>query len=181
MDVDVTETAPFEPIDHIGIVFQNPEEQIINTRCDVEIAFALESLGLNRETIERRVTDALTTLKITHLKERNPATLSEGEKKKLLFACLCAIEPEVFILDETFEEIDPPSRRLMLDFLKTRGKTALILTAKLLDVYKKYYTRLFLLSSDGIIENEGHEPRGPFLAQSQADGVIPGSWFRKVT
>ena len=179
MDVHVTETEPYESIDQIGIVFQNPEEQIINTRCDGEIAFALESLGLSHTVIERRVTDALTTLKITHLKERNPATLSDGEKKKLLFACLCAIEPEVFILDETFEEIDPPSRRLMLDFLKTRGKTALILTAKLLDVYKRYYNRLFLLSSAGIIENEGREPQGPFLVQSQADGVIPGSWFRR--
>jgi len=179
MGEDATKIEPYESINHIGIVFQNPEEQIINTRCDVEVAFALESIGMSQTTMESRVADAFTTLNISHLKERNPATLSGGEKKKLLFACLCAMEPEVFILDETFEEIDPPSRRLMLDFLKNRGKTALILTAKLLDIYKRYYNRLFLLSSRGIIENEGHEARASFLTRSQADGVIPGSWFRR--
>jgi energy-coupling factor transporter ATP-binding protein EcfA2 len=179
MGEDVSKTEPYELIDRIGIVFQNPEEQIISTRCDVEIAFGLESLGLSRETIEERVDEALSFLNIYHLKERNPATLSDGEKKKLLFACLCAVDPEIFLLDEAFEELDPPSRRLMLEYLESESKTVLILTAKLLDIYSEYANRLFLLSDEGIIENEGQKPKGLFLARSKADGVIPGPWFSR--
>ncbi len=178
MDVDVTQTTPCDSIDRIGIVFQNPEEQIISTRCDSEVAFALESLGLSRDTIEQRVGEALSFLDLSRFRDRNPATLSHGEKKKLLFTCLYAIDPEIFLLDETFEEIDPPSRRRILEFLKKNGKSAIVLSAKLLNLYRDYCDRLFLLSSREIIETRGPEPEGDFLARSRSEGVIPGSWFR---
>jgi energy-coupling factor transport system ATP-binding protein len=176
---DIGRIEPFELIDRVGLIFQNPDEQIITTRSDIEIAFALESLGLDRETMTDRVDQALATGGISHLRKRNPATLSDGEKKKLLFACLCAIDPEVFVLDETFEEIDPPSRAQMLEHLKRTDKTVLLLSSKWLDVYADVADRLYLLSDRGCTEAEKRESAGdgsffagPFSKKCEEAGIL---------
>ncbi|MCK5674841.1 MAG: ABC transporter ATP-binding protein, partial [Spirochaetales bacterium] len=97
-EVPVSNFKPYELIEKIGAVFQDPDEQIFTTTCNTEIAFALESLGLEREEMTRRVNQSLEVLKIDHLRDRNPATLSGGEKKKLLLACMYAANPQIWLL-----------------------------------------------------------------------------------
>jgi energy-coupling factor transport system ATP-binding protein len=105
---------PFELVRDVGLVFQNPAEQLFTSRCESEIAFALESLGVPRRLITRQVGAALRQLGIAHLRQRNPDGLSGGEKKKLALACLQAVDPAVWILDETLEELDAGTKRELL-------------------------------------------------------------------
>lgn len=77
--------APFELIAETGAVFQNPDEQIITTRCDAEIAFPMESMGWTRERIADRIDYAFSCTGIGSLRYRDPATLSGGEKKNSSF------------------------------------------------------------------------------------------------
>lgn len=121
-----------------GIVFQNPDEQLFCTTAEKEVVFPLEAAGMPREEIGRRTDLAFQKTGIEYLRFKKPLHLSGGEKRRLLISVLCASDPEIWILDETLEEIDIRGREEILSFLKASGKTILILTAKMLDIYKKY-------------------------------------------
>ena len=127
-----------------GIVFQNPDEQLFCSTAEKEVVFPLEAAGLPREEIGRRADLAFQKTGIEYLRFKKPIHLSGGEKRRLLISVLCANDPELWILDETLEEIDIRGREEILSFLKTSGKTILILTAKMLDVYKKYADNFFV-------------------------------------
>ena len=126
-DKDILQSPPYALIRDIGLVFQNPDEQLFTTRCDSEIAFPLESLGITKKVMEQRVTYALNSIRLSQYKFRNPAYLSGGEKRRLLIACLLAIDPAFWILDEVLEEIDPDYRSQILLLLKQKKATVLIL------------------------------------------------------
>ncbi|MCL2481405.1 MAG: ABC transporter ATP-binding protein, partial [Spirochaetaceae bacterium] len=149
---DITEERTYNLVTKIGIVFQNPEEQILTTEVESEIGFALESLGHDYDFIKHKTEDVLEKIGISHLKGMNPSQLSGGEKRKLLLASLLALDPEIWVLDETFEEIDPQSRVSLLNLLRDLNKTVFILTSKMLDIYKKYCSRFFLYDGKNLME-----------------------------
>jgi energy-coupling factor transporter ATP-binding protein EcfA2 len=140
----VQESRPFERIREVGLVFQNPAEQLFTGRCDTEVAFALESLGTPTARIERLVREALDGQALPAL--RDPQTLSGGEKKKLAVACLQAADPALWLLDETFEELDSRTRLRLLEGLRAPGRTALITSAKWYEFFAGRVDRVFLLS-----------------------------------
>jgi len=144
------ETRPFERIRDVGLVFQNPAEQLFTARCDTEVAFALESLGRPPAHIEGRVRDALRAQALEAA--RDPQTLSGGEKKKLAVACLQAARPSVWLLDETFEELDSRARLNLLEGLSSSGRTALITSAKWYEFFSGRLDRVFLLSGGRLRE-----------------------------
>jgi energy-coupling factor transport system ATP-binding protein len=109
------------------------------------LAFGLESLGLPRGEMERRVQSALDWMGIRGFRDRDPSTLSGGEKKKLLLACLQAVDPAVWLLDETFEELDDGTRRGLLARLKDGGKTVLIFSARWHEAFGGHVDRCLLL------------------------------------
>jgi energy-coupling factor transporter ATP-binding protein EcfA2 len=144
------ESSPFERVRDIGLVFQNPAEQLFTARCDSEAAFALESLGLPPAQIERRVRGALRGLGIEG--RRDPQTLSGGEKKKLALACLRAADPAVWLLDETFEELDVGTKLHLLERLRASGRTVLITSAKWYELFRGRVDRCFLLAAGRLSE-----------------------------
>jgi len=129
-DTDVLGSKPYDLLEGIGLVFQDSDEQIFTTRCDTEIAFALESLGVPRAEMGARIDRSLELVGLTAFRQRNPTTLSGGEKKRLLVACLAAIDPSVWILDESLEELDTGWKVGILDALKARGATTLIMDSR---------------------------------------------------
>ena len=133
-----------------GIVFQNPDEQLFCSTAEKEVVFPLEAAGLPREEIGRRADTAFRKTGIEYLRFKKPIHLSGGEKRRLLISVLCATDPELWILDETLEEIDIRGREEILSFLKASGKTILILTAKMLDVYKKYADNFFVYDGEAL-------------------------------
>jgi len=91
----------------VGIVFQNPDDQIFSPTVEQDIAFGPTNLGLDPETIHHRVHEALHVVGIEHLAHRVPHHLSGGEKKRVAIAGVIAMEPEVLVLDEPNAGLDP--------------------------------------------------------------------------
>jgi cobalt/nickel transport system ATP-binding protein len=91
----------------VGIVFQNPDDQIFSPTVEQDIAFGPTNLGLDADTIHHRVHEALRVVGIEHLAGRVPHHLSGGEKKRVAIAGVIAMEPEVLVLDEPNAGLDP--------------------------------------------------------------------------
>jgi len=150
-EVQLLEHQPFELLEQVGLVFQHPGEQLFLSRCDSEIAFALESLGISRSEIESRLEDALRAMDLERYRNESPKNLSGGEKKKLLIACLIAVNPQLWLLDETLEELDRDTKAGLLRLLKERRRTTLILSAKWHELFREYVDQVFLME-DGKIQ-----------------------------
>jgi len=91
----------------VGIVFQNPDDQIFSPTVEQDIAFGPTNLGLDEATVAHRVEGALHLLGIEDLRERVPHHLSGGEKKRVAIAGILAMEPQVLVLDEPTAGLDP--------------------------------------------------------------------------
>ena len=99
----------------IGIVFQEPDNQLLFKNVERDIAFGLENLGLPNSYMQRRVAEMMDFLNLNNLRKRNINTLSGGEKQKIVLAGVLAMNPQVLILDEPTSQLDPVAAR---DFLK---------------------------------------------------------------
>jgi len=102
----------------IGTVLQDPERQILGTRVQAEIAFGLENLGRSRPEILAAVGEALETLGIAHLRERETFNLSGGEKQKVALAGVLAMRPSILLLDEPLASLDPASAQETLGIVR---------------------------------------------------------------
>lgn len=89
-----------------ALVLQDPEAQLLCTTVEEEVAFGLRNLGMEEETVSRRVTDALGALGITSLHTRNCESLSTGQKQRVVLAALLAMRPSLLLLDEPFSQLD---------------------------------------------------------------------------
>jgi len=144
---DPRETRPFDSVQTIGVVFQDADEQIFTTRCDTEVAFAMESLGIPLAAMQQRVAESLALVGLSDFTSRNPATLSGGEKKRLLIACLAAVDPDLWILDEVFQELDHTWRTALLELLVTKSKPALFFDSRWTPLYATGFSDLSVLSA----------------------------------
>lgn len=113
----------------IGVVAQDFEAQLFSTSVVAELAFGLEQFGVPSEEIERRVSAALAAVGLGGFEERDPATLSGGEKQRLAIAALLALEPELLVLDEPTTDLDPLGKEEVLSVLhalRARGQTLVV-------------------------------------------------------
>lgn len=117
---------------HIGIVFQNVDEQIIGPRVYDDIAFTLRNEGFSRQETEDRVSEVAAMLGLEDILEKIPHYLSGGQKKKVALAGAVSMMPEILILDEPFDGLDPKSKSEMIDMLNRlngeKGITLVITT-----------------------------------------------------
>ena len=124
----------YETASFVGSVFQNPRTQFFNVDTDSEIAFGVENLALPRKQIEEKVEAATKDLEIENLRGRNIFSLSGGEKQKIAFASVYAMNPSVYLLDEPSSNLDMESvasLREHIKRLKAQGKTVLIVEHRL--------------------------------------------------
>lgn len=101
-----------------GMVFQNPENQIVGTTVEEDMAFGLENLAVERREMEERITAVLEELDMSDLRTRPVAELSGGQKQKLAIASVLVMEPRGFLLDEVTAMLDPQSRANFLDLIR---------------------------------------------------------------
>ena len=112
----------------IGMVFQNPDDQLFMPRIYDDIAFGPRSFGADEEEVSRRVNEALSALHIEHLMERSPLKLSGGEKRAAAIATVLAMRPAVMLFDEPTAFLDPRARRSLMGLMGTLPHTKLIAT-----------------------------------------------------
>ena len=105
-----------------GIVFQNPDNQIVGTTVEEDTAFGPENLGIASKDIWTRITAALTGVGMIAYKEASPNHLSGGQKQRVAIAGIMAMEPECIVLDEPTAMLDPEGRRHVLSLVKALNK-----------------------------------------------------------
>lgn len=116
----------------IGMVFQNPDNQIVANVVEEDVAFAPENLGVPTREIRRRVDEALAAVGMTKFTRHAPHLLSGGQKQRVAIAGVIAMEPECIVLDEATAMLDPVGRREVLDTVhrlnRERGITVVLIT-----------------------------------------------------
>ena len=115
---DFSEDDVFAIRRKVGMVFQNPDNQIVATIVEEDVAFGPENLGLPREEIRRRVDEALETVGMTEYASHAPHKLSGGQKQRVAIAGIIAMKPEVIIFDESTAMLDPRGRREVVDVME---------------------------------------------------------------
>ena len=113
-----TEDDVFEIRKKIGMVFQNPDNQLVATVVEEDVAFGPENLGLLREEIRRRVTEALCLVDMQEYTHHAPHKLSGGQKQRVAIAGIIAMKPDVIIFDESTAMLDPLGRREVVGIME---------------------------------------------------------------
>jgi cobalt/nickel transport system ATP-binding protein len=112
----------------VGMVFQDPDDQLFMPTVRDDVAFGPLNLGLPAEEVEGRVTAALEQVDALHLKERPPHRLSGGEKRAVAIASVLSMSPDILVMDEPTTGLDPHARRLLIQRLDSFEHTKIIAT-----------------------------------------------------
>ncbi|MBO7169787.1 MAG: energy-coupling factor transporter ATPase [Clostridia bacterium] len=112
---DFDEEALFRLRGRVGMVFQNPDNQLVASVVEEDVAFGLENMGVPYEEMHQRVADALEAVGMTEYARHAPSRLSGGQKQRVAVAGILAMRPELMILDESTAMLDPKGRREVLD------------------------------------------------------------------
>jgi len=137
----------------IGVVFQNPDDQLFMTKVYDDIAFGPRNYGVPEPEIAGRIDSILKALGIPHLKERMPHRLSGGEKRSVALASVLSMHPDILLLDEPSSSLDPRARKKLLVILADLPQTQLIATHDL-DMALDICDRVIILK-DGSIRADG--------------------------
>jgi cobalt/nickel transport system ATP-binding protein len=140
----------------VGVVFQDPEDQLFLTSVAQDVAFGPANLGLQKAEIADRVREALAAVGMEGAEERTAHHLSFGQKKRIATATVLAMRPEVLVLDEPLANLDPKARRQLIDILQDLPVTKIIATHDLPVAYELCDRALILdqgrIVADGPIE-----------------------------
>lgn len=114
-----------------GMVFQNPDNQIVATIVEEDVAFGPENIGIEPVEIRRRVDECLEIVEMTEYADKAPHMLSGGQKQRVAIAGVLALEPDIIVLDESTAMLDPKGRREIMDIiveLNNQGRTIILIT-----------------------------------------------------
>ena len=135
---------------HAGIVFQNPDNQMVASIVEDDVAFGPENLGVEREEIGRRIEWALKTVGMEKYRKSTPTRLSGGQKQRIAIAGVLAIKPDIIILDESTAMLDPRGRKEVVDVVKKlnreEGMTVVLIT---------HFMEEALLADRAVVMNRG--------------------------
>ncbi|MBU4479414.1 MAG: energy-coupling factor ABC transporter ATP-binding protein [Candidatus Omnitrophica bacterium] len=112
----------------VGMVFQNPDDQLFMPTVFDDVAFGPLNLGYTKQEAEAKVNEALDTVRMRHLSRRPPYKLSQGEKRSVAIAAVLAMSPDILVMDEPTSSLDPLSRRELINLLKQFQHTKIIAT-----------------------------------------------------
>lgn len=129
---DKSNKKVFEIFSTVGLIFQNPDTQMVSSIIEDDVAFGPENLGLPREEIELRVTESLRAVGMEEYRKHTPTRLSGGQKQRIAIAGVLAMKPKILVLDESTSMLDPDGREEVLNIVlklnKENGITVLHIT-----------------------------------------------------
>ncbi|MFX0068877.1 MAG: energy-coupling factor ABC transporter ATP-binding protein [Promethearchaeota archaeon] len=144
----------YELAQKVGLVFQNPENQLVALNAQRELSFAPENLGLPREEIEKRVEETLDLVGIRELSEKAPYEMSGGEQQQVAIASLLTLKPKILVLDEPTSNLDPVSAKHILELLNELNKSSgitIILIEHRLEMVSKFADRAIILDKGRVV------------------------------
>ena len=112
----------------VGLVFQDPDDQLFMPTVAEDVAFGPLNLGLGRDDVHARVADALAAVRMGHVLDRAPHQLSLGQRRRVAIATVLAMQPRLLVLDEPSANLDPRARRELLEVLDAIDRTMLVVT-----------------------------------------------------
>ncbi|MFD7387828.1 energy-coupling factor ABC transporter ATP-binding protein [Streptomyces sp. NPDC059852] len=137
----------------VGIVFQDPDDQLFMPTVREDVAFGPAAAGLKGPELEARIDRALELVGMAEFKDRPPHHLSFGQRRRVAVATVLAMEPEILVLDEPSSNLDPASRRELADILRSLDVTVLMVTHDL--PYALELCPRSLILSEGVIAADG--------------------------
>ena len=156
------ESKTFAIRSEAGMVFQNPDNQMVAAIVEDEVAFAPENLGVEPKEIRRRVDECLKIVRMSEYAMSSPSKLSGGQKQRVAIAAVLAMEPDIIVLDEPTAMLDPRGRSEVMETIKmlnrTKGMTVVLIT---------HYMEEAAMADRVIVMDDGHiimddEPRKVF-------------------
>jgi energy-coupling factor transport system ATP-binding protein len=150
----------YEMAKHVGLVFQNPENQLFALSIEKDVAFGLENNGVPRAEMRQKVDWALNQTGIYDIRERSPHEISGGQQQRVAIASVLAMEPDIIVLDEPTSFLDPLSAQKIFEVIyrlnKEQGITVILVEHRL-DLTAKYTDHLIVMDQ-GTVRLEG-DPR----------------------
>ena len=151
--MDTTKYETHEIAKSVGLVFQNPENQLFALSIEKDVAFGLENIGLPREEMRKRVEWALKLTSINDLRKRSPHEISGGQQQRVAIAAVLAMQPEIIVLDEPTSFLDPLSAekifQVIYDLNQNLGITVVLVEHRL-DLTAKYANHIIIMDEGKI-------------------------------
>jgi energy-coupling factor transporter ATP-binding protein EcfA2 len=150
----VKDRKTYEMAKHVGIVFQDPEDQLLSMTVEKEIAFGLENLGYKREEMFKIVNETIKLLNIEHIRFKSPYLLSGGEQQKVAIGSVLAIKPKILALDEPFSNLDLKSSYMvaeLLNYLNKNFKYTIVIAEHRLEILANLVNRIIVMNEGRII------------------------------
>jgi len=172
MGLDVKSHSTQELAQHVGLVFQNPENQLFSLTVERELAFGPENLGLPRRETRRRVEWAMRKLNLQGIRDRPPYELSGGQQQKVAIASILTMQPKIIVLDEPTSFLDPKSAVELLSIISNLNKEldmTVILVEHRLDLASSYADRVIVMD-EGTVAASG-PPSQVYSEESRRRGV----------
>ncbi|WXG45537.1 MAG: ATP-binding cassette domain-containing protein [Candidatus Atabeyarchaeum deiterrae] len=158
--IDTLERKVSDLSQTVGLVFQDPENQLVALNVERELAFAPENLGLPVEEVKARVEEAVELVGLERLRSKAPYELSGGEQQRVAIASVLTLRPSLLVLDEPTSNLDPVGAKRVLSLLgdiNKNRKITIILIEHRLDLVASYANRILIMNRGEIVV-EG-EPR----------------------
>jgi cobalt/nickel transport system ATP-binding protein len=152
-DFPLTKETLHEVRRTVGMVFQDPDDQLFMSTVYNDVAFGPLNLGLPLEDVDMRVQKALDTVGMTHLKDRPPHRLSSGQKRRVAIATVLSMSPDILVMDEPTAGLDPQARRQLINLLHTFKHSKIFATHDL-DMVVDLCERTIILH-DGKVKADG--------------------------
>jgi len=140
----------------VGLVFQNPDDQLFTPRIYDDVAFGCRHIGLPESEVQARVDETLTRLKISGLRDRPPIKLSAGEKRMAAIAAVLAMNPSILMLDEPTAFLDPKAKRTLSETLNNLRHPKIIATHDI--AFAKEVCNRVIVLKNGRIAADGPPP-----------------------
>ena len=136
-----------------GLVFQQPENQLVTLNVEKEIAFGPENLGVDPTEIRRRVEELIDLLELEHLRNKHPHEMSGGEQQRVAIASTLALKPKILVADEPTSNLDPKSAEMILNIISGLNKRdmTVVLVEHRLDLVSKDASRIVLMNEGRIV------------------------------